>query len=75
MQYTSGYATVPEDVQEACAELVATWFQQRGRDLSLLSEETARAYRYQADPGDQLPARVRALLQPYRYHRILDGQG
>jgi hypothetical protein len=75
VQYTAGYATVPEDVQEACAELVATWFQQLGRDLSLRSEDTARAYRYIADAHDQLPARIRALLRPYRYQRVLNSQG
>jgi len=75
VQFTAGYTTVPEDVQEACAALVATWFAQRGRDLTLLSEATARVYSYTADPGDQLPARVRALLRPYRYQRVLNSQG
>lgn len=70
VQYTAGFSTVPEDVQEACAELVATWFQQRGRDLSLKTEDTAGTYRYEADPNDQLPRRVRALLRPYRQHRV-----
>jgi len=74
IQYTAGYATVPEDVQEACAELVATWFQQRGRDLTLQAEDTAGSYRYQADPDDQLPRRIQAILRPYRYHRVLNNQ-
>jgi hypothetical protein len=30
VRYTAGYVTVPEDVQEATAELVATFFAQRG---------------------------------------------
>lgn len=72
VQYTAGYTTVPEDVQEACAELVASWFQQRGRDLSLASEDTAGTYRYQAEGNDQLPRRIQALLQPYRNCRLLD---
>jgi len=75
VQYTAGHATVPEDVQEACAELVATWFAQRGRDLSLQRENTAGTYSYVADTGDGLPGRVRALLQPYRNHRVLNGEG
>lgn len=70
VQYTAGYATIPEDVQEACAELVATWFAQRGRDLSLHTEDTAGTYRYQAESNDQLPRRIRALLKPYRNHRV-----
>ncbi|OAI46878.1 hypothetical protein AYO44_10505 [Planctomycetaceae bacterium SCGC AG-212-F19] len=75
VQYTAGYATVPEDVQEACAELVATWFAQRGRDLSLHSEDTAGTYRYTAEANQQLPRRVRALLRPYRYHTVATNQG
>src|SRR5262249_30440227 len=70
VQYTAGYTTVPDDVQEACAELVATWFQQRGRDLSLLREDTANTYRYWADSQFQLPRRIQALLRPYRNHRV-----
>jgi hypothetical protein len=75
IQYTAGYATVPEDVQEACAELTATWFLQRGRDLSLLREDTAGTYRFEAADGEQLPKRIRALLRPYRYHRVMSEQG
>jgi len=70
VQYTAGWATVPEDVQEACAELVATWFVQRGRDLTLHAENAGGSYSYEADRHDQLPRRIRALLRPYRAHRI-----
>ncbi len=71
VQYTAGYATVPDDVQEACAELVATWFVQRGRDLNLQSERVQGAFQYTVNPNaDQLPPRVRQLLRPYRYHRV-----
>lgn len=69
-QYTAGYTTIPDDVQEACAELVATWFQQRGRDLSLLREDLANTYHYQADSQFQLPRRIQALLRPYRNQRV-----
>ena len=54
------------DLEEATAELVATWFAQRGRDLSLAAENTAGAYSYRAANHDQLPDRVRSLLHPYR---------
>jgi hypothetical protein len=70
VQYTAGYATIPEDVQEATAELVASWFAQRGRDLSLHAEDTAGTYRYEVESNDQLPKRIRALLKPYRNHRV-----
>ena len=61
--------------REACAELVATWFQQRGRDLSLHREDTAHTYSYWADSQTQLPRRIQALLRPYRNHRVHDNQG
>jgi hypothetical protein len=71
VQYTAGYTTVPEDVQEACAELTASWFVQRGRDLTLQAETTSGSYTYSAQvTGGLLPERIRALLRPYRYHRI-----
>lgn len=70
VQYTAGYATVPEDVQEACAELVATWFVQRGRDLSLRAENAGGSYSYEADVHAQLPRRLRAVLKPYRAHPL-----
>src|SRR5262249_8810991 len=34
IQYTAGYATVPEDVQEACAQLVAVHFKMDPRETS-----------------------------------------
>jgi hypothetical protein len=70
IQYTAGFATVPEDVQEACAELVASWYQQLGRDLTLRSEDTARTYSYVTENEHLIPSRVRALLLPYRSHRV-----
>src|SRR5262249_30874118 len=76
IQYTAGYATIPEDVQEACAELVATWFVQRGRDLTLVHEALSGSYAYQAAVSrGELPDRIKAMLRPYRYHRVLNGQG
>jgi hypothetical protein len=76
VQYTAGYATIPEDVQEACAELVATWFVQRGRDLTLAHEALSGSYSYQAAVArGELPDRIKALLRPYRYHRVLNTQG
>jgi hypothetical protein len=76
VQYTAGYATVPEDVQEAAAELVASWFVQRGRDLTLAKESTSGAYSYVAQAAaGQLPERIRALLAPYRSYRMTTNQG
>jgi hypothetical protein len=76
VQYTAGYATIPEDVQEACAELVASWFVQRGRDLTLTRETLTGSYSYQAALAHgELPDRIKAMLRPYRYHRVLNAQG
>jgi hypothetical protein len=76
VQYTAGYTTVPEDVQEATAELVTSWFVQRGRDLTLESESIHGSYSYAAQlaRGD-LPDRIRAILRPYRLHRVFNKQG
>jgi hypothetical protein len=66
--YTAGFATVPEDVQEACAEWVAALFWRTKRDPALLHEAIpgvlARA------PEQEMPAHVRALLLPYRDHKV-----
>lgn len=70
VQYTAGYSAVPDDVQEACAALTATWFQQRGRDLSLSAENVAGTYSYATAGVERLPPRVRALLHPYVDHRV-----
>jgi hypothetical protein len=76
VQYTAGFVTVPEDVQEACAILTATWFLQRGRDLSLSMEHTSGSYSYQIEnTGAELPSRVKALLRPYRNYRVDDAGG
>jgi hypothetical protein len=62
--YTAGYASVPEDVQEACAQWVATLFWQTKRDPGLASETIPGAIA--RAPLDHMPASVRTLLLPYR---------
>jgi hypothetical protein len=76
VQYTAGFVIVPEDVQEACAELVATYFAQKGRDLSLQAEALGTGHSYSAQNPviDSIPERVAALLRPYRIHRMLSEQ-
>ena len=76
VQYTAGFATVPEDVQQACAELVTSWFVQRGRDLTLQAESIHGSYSYTAQLAHgQLPDRIQALLKPYKLHKVGDNQG
>jgi hypothetical protein len=76
VQYTAGFATVPEDVQEACAELCGTYFAQRGRDMTLQAESIPGSHAYSV-PGvtiDNIPERIAALLRPYRIARVLSEQ-
>jgi hypothetical protein len=71
VQYTGGFSTIPEDVQEACAELVASWFANRGRDIFLSQENIKGSNFYSTEQTrGELPGRVKALLRPYRNHRV-----
>jgi hypothetical protein len=72
VQYSAGYPTIPEAVQEACAVWVAwRWFATK-RDPALKSQTTApsggTATSQQWDPDSPTgpPAEVQGLLQPYR---------
>jgi hypothetical protein len=55
IQYTGGYLTVPEDVQEACAQLTAYHFRLGPRET----------------PDVFIPQAITALLAPYRAHSLL----
>lgn len=70
VQYTAGYAAVPDPVQTACAQHVASLFRQFGRS-SFLSAETTPQYAYALDlPEAALPPVIRILLEPYRRHHL-----
>lgn len=56
VQYTAGYSTVPEDVQEAAAMTVAALFRAGARE--------------QTGPAAQLPNEAVALLNPYRQYPV-----
>jgi hypothetical protein len=79
VQYTAGYATVPEDVQEACAELVAALWYRTQRDPALINQLTAggvsTSYRDLTGsvPGFP-PDNVKTLLAPYRRFSVTGGQ-
>jgi hypothetical protein len=80
VQYQAGYNTVPEAVQEACAEWVAYLFWQSKRDPALAHQvPTSGATQGWLDttpsPGSRPPGRVAALLAPYRRHSIGNNQG
>ena len=59
VQYTAGFATVPEDVQEACAQMVAIYFQLDARQIapSVVSKYT-------------MPSPVAMLLMPWRSRTV-----
>jgi hypothetical protein len=70
VQYTAGYTTVPEAVQEACAEWVSTLFWGTKRDPALASQfpsgGTGQSWQDVSGKLGQPPDKVRALLAPYR---------
>ena len=66
--YTAGFTAVPEDVQEACAEWVATLFWQTKRDPGLVQEAVPGVV--SRTPTRAMPEMVRLLLQPYRDCKI-----
>jgi hypothetical protein len=69
--YTAGHETVPEDVQEACAEWVAALFYQTRRDSGLSQEAVpAVVSRTSTLAIRGMPPQVRTLLAPYREHRV-----
>jgi len=77
IQYTAGYSTIPEAVQEACALWVAIAYTQTQRDPALISQAITGAISQLWGVQDPLnpPPRVRALLAPYRRHTISTIQG
>jgi hypothetical protein len=68
VQYTAGYATVPEDVQEACAMWVAALFYETKRDPGLKSIIVPGSTNLQ--PIGDIPPYVLRLLTPYRDYKI-----
>jgi len=67
VQYTAGFATVPLDVQEACAEWVAVLFWQTKRDPGLSQESAAGAFaRTYLLAKSAIPPHIAALLAEYR---------
>jgi hypothetical protein len=66
--YTAGFATVPDDVQEACAEWVAALFWKTKRDPAFIHQSAAGAA---VTPEPAIPAHVQALLEPYRDRRVM----
>jgi hypothetical protein len=79
VQYTSGYTTIPEAVQEACARWVSYGYWECQRDPSLLHQVpasgTTSGWGPVASGRASPPQDVRALLAPYRRHLAGTNQG
>ncbi|MBI3406939.1 MAG: hypothetical protein HY040_01100 [Planctomycetes bacterium] len=71
--YTAGYETVPEDVQEACAQWTAVLFWASKRDPGLAHEAIVGAESRR--PYGDLPPSILELLRPYRVYPILSRGG
>jgi hypothetical protein len=66
IQYVAGYSPVPEAVQEACAEWVASIYYATQRDPSLRSQATPGALSQAWGNTGSMPDSVTFLLAPYR---------
>jgi hypothetical protein len=71
LQYTAGYANVPPDVAQACIELVALRYRERGR-IGEVSKHLGDGSTVAYDRSD-IPAKIRTILQPYRLVAPLSG--
>jgi hypothetical protein len=79
VQYTAGYTTVPEAVQEACAEWVAELYWQAQRDPQLASTRVSggasTVFRPPAGWTVRPTDNVARLLAPYRRLSVATNQG
>jgi hypothetical protein len=79
VQYTAGYTTIPEAVQEACARWVAYGYYLAQRDPALLHQVpgsgTTSGWGPVSSGRESPPADVRALLAPYRRLTVGTEQG
>jgi hypothetical protein len=74
VQYTAGYTTIPESVQEACAAWAAYLYYAYLRNPNVISAATAptggTAQSTSYAPLASPPVHVAALLAPYRRHSV-----
>jgi len=75
VQYTAGYATIPESIQEACAEWVASIYFSAQRDPSLKGQSVPGSIMQSWANTGSMPDSVPILLAPYRRHTISTNQG
>jgi hypothetical protein len=70
VQYTSGYATVPESVQEACAKWVQMMFAQADNSVAYSYRNTAQYASYVIGNTGELPNYLKQLLAPFKKQRL-----
>jgi hypothetical protein len=74
IQYTAGYTTIPESVQQACAEWVEYLYYETLRNPNILSTATAPSGGTATSTSyaalDSPPTNVTNFLRPYRRHTI-----
>jgi hypothetical protein len=79
VQYTAGYATVPEAVQEACAQWVAALYYNTQRDPALAHQAVPgvliQTWQAERRLGLKPPLKIAALLALYRRHTVATDQG
>lgn len=71
VQYTAGFPTLPDDIDDACSRLTKKAFWTRGRDPSVMEQSTGQMgsvkYWVNPSPDGNLPADVADLLDNYRF--------
>ena len=78
IQYTAGYTTIPEAIQEAAAEWVSHLWYQTQHDPGLRAVTASGAFAQQFEqpaPPGLPPQRVALLLAPYRRYTMATNQG
>jgi hypothetical protein len=75
IQYTAGYSAVPDDVQEACTEVVVGLFKMFDHGQLWQAQHANQVALTLLAKDELLPPNVRLLLAPYRQFRVFDNQG
>ena len=65
IDYTAGYATVPDDIEQACLMVAASIYQGRKRDPNLNSESLG-GYSYSLRAPGQATEEARTMLEGYK---------
>jgi hypothetical protein len=65
IEYTAGYATVPDDIEQACIEVAAMMYRDRRRDSGLASESLGD-YSYTRATRAEVDAVMAGLLSDWR---------